>query len=64
MTIAGHGLDVTKVTVSKEAEVTSVKAIEAAKAAEDAPTYNLSGQRVSKSYRGIVIKGGKKYIVK
>lgn len=64
MAIAGHGLDVTKVTVSKEAEVTSVKAIEAAKAAEDAPAYNLSGQRVSKSYRGIVIKGGKKYIVK
>lgn len=31
---------------------------------EDAPTHNLSGQRVSKSYRGIVIKGGKKYIVK
>lgn len=31
---------------------------------ENAPTYNLSGQRVSKSYKGIVIKNGKKIIRK
>lgn len=58
---------VTKVyaTSKKNTEVNSVKTITAKKAVdEDAPTYNLSGQRVSKSYRGIVIKGGKKYIVK
>lgn len=30
----------------------------------DAPAYNLSGQRVSPSYKGIVVKGGKKYINK
>ena len=31
-----------------------------------APTviYNLAGQRVSKDYKGIVIKNGKKYFVK
>ena len=26
--------------------------------------YNLSGQRVDKNYKGIVIKNGKKYIIK
>ena len=28
----------------------------------NAPVYNLSGQRVNDSYKGIVIKNGKKYI--
>lgn len=28
----------------------------------NAPAYNLAGQRVNKSYQGIVIKNGKKYI--
>ena len=31
---------------------------------ENAPMYNLSGQRVGKNYKGIVIKNGKKIIVK
>lgn len=31
---------------------------------ENAPMYNLSGQRVGKNYKGIVIKNGKKMIVK
>ena len=30
----------------------------------EGPAYNLSGQRVSSSYRGIVIKNGKKIVVK
>ena len=29
-----------------------------------AATYNLAGQRVSKTYKGIVVKDGKKYILK
>ena len=29
-----------------------------------ATTYNLAGQRVSKDYKGIVVKSGKKYVVK
>lgn len=33
-------------------------------AADDAPMYNLSGQRVDKSYKGIVIQNGKKMIKK
>ena len=31
---------------------------------ENAPVYNLAGQRVDKSYKGIVIKKGKKYFNK
>lgn len=30
----------------------------------NAPMYNLAGQRVSKSYKGIVIQNGKKMIKK
>ena len=30
----------------------------------DATIYNMSGQRVGKSYKGLVVKAGKKYIVK
>lgn len=30
----------------------------------NAPMYNVSGQRVGKSYRGIVIQNGKKYMLK
>ena len=30
----------------------------------NAPRYNMQGQRVSDSYRGLVIQGGRKYIVK
>lgn len=31
---------------------------------QNAPAYNLAGQRVGKAYKGIVVKNGKKYIVK
>lgn len=31
-------------------------------AADNAPAYNLAGQKVSKSYKGVVIKAGKKMI--
>ena len=30
----------------------------------DAPAYNLSGQRVDSSYRGVVIQNGKKTLRK
>ena len=30
----------------------------------EAPVYNLQGQRVSGGYKGVVIKNGKKMIVK
>ena len=31
---------------------------------EDEPMYNLAGQRVTRSYRGVVIQNGKKYMLK
>ncbi len=37
-------------------------AVEAA--AENAPAYNLAGQQVTSAYKGVVLKGGKKYINK
>lgn len=40
--------------------ITSVAADKAADA--NAPIYNLAGQKVGKSYKGIVIKNGKKFI--
>lgn len=42
---------------------TGVSLLPQSKADNDA-TYNLAGQRVGKSYKGVVIKNGKKYIVK
>lgn len=31
---------------------------------DNAPAYNINGQRVSAGYKGVVIKGGKKYVIK
>lgn len=39
------------------------KNIEVAKN-ENAPIYNLAGQRVDKNYKGVVIQNGKKFINK
>lgn len=33
-------------------------------AAENAPAFNLAGQQVSKAYKGVVIKAGKKFVQK
>ena len=41
-----------------------IDAIIADEAAADAPMYNVLGQRVNESYKGLVIKGGKKFINK
>lgn len=46
--------------------VGEVTAIEAVKTVEqnDAPAYNLAGQRTAAGYKGIVIKNGKKYFLR
>ena len=31
---------------------------------ENAPVYNIAGQKVNNYYKGIVIKSGKKFIIK
>jgi hypothetical protein len=43
---------------------TGISKVVTLEANTNAPTYNLSGQRVDSSYRGIVIRGGKKYVQK
>ena len=44
--------------------VTAIEVIEAAPAAQNNAIYNLAGQRVDANYKGIVIKNGKKVLVK
>ena len=43
---------------------TGINNISAAVDSADAPVYNLSGQRVGKNVKGVLIKNGKKYVVK
>ena len=43
---------------------TSVPEIALERGAEEEPLYNLAGQRVDKSYRSIVVKKGRKLLVK
>ena len=43
---------------------TSISTITTDAAAENTPAFNLAGQKVSKAYKGVVIKGGKKFIQK
>lgn len=46
-------------------ETTGIKGIENGTVAEEnAPLYNLAGQRVSKDYKGVVVKNGKKFFNK
>lgn len=50
--------------VSKEL-ATGISAVETDEATDaDAPRYNISGQRVDKSFKGIVIQNGKKRVVR
>lgn len=53
-----------KLNIVFEGTVTGIDSVEAANADADAPAYNLAGQRVGKSYKGVVVKNGRKYIVK
>lgn len=48
----------------KEELVTDVKAIKNIATANDAPVYNLAGQRVNAATKGLLIKNGKKFINK
>lgn len=41
---------------------TGITSIESAASAKSTATYNLAGQQVSSSYKGIVIKNGKKFL--
>lgn len=64
-TQAGSEIDLGSVerrVISKTA--TGINAVRAAMNSYDGPIYNLSGQRVGKDYKGVVIMNGKKYIAR
>ena len=48
----------------KVAETTGISNITTDATLENAPAFNLAGQKVSKAYKGVVIKAGKKFIQK
>ena len=43
---------------------TGISKVENLKAAQDGKCFNLAGQQVAKGYKGIVIKNGKKMVIK
>ena len=43
---------------------TGISKVENLKVAQDAKCFNLAGQQVGKGYKGIVIKNGKKMVIK
>ncbi len=45
-------------------EVTAINGVDAAATSVNGPVYNTVGQKVSNNYKGIVIKNGKKFILK
>ena len=45
-------------------KTTGIDHVKTADGASDGKAYDLSGRRVNESYKGIVIKNGKKYIQK
>ncbi len=51
-------------TVAPTSTSSNISAITADEANADAPVYNLAGQRVGKNAKGVLIKNGKKYVVK
>ncbi|WP_028898133.1 hypothetical protein [Prevotella sp. HUN102] len=45
-------------------DATGIETVETINLNENAPMYNLAGQRVAKNYKGVVIQNGKKFINK
>lgn len=60
VTITGANCNIDKIEL-KCTTPTAIINVEA-DAAEDGAIYNLAGQRVDENYKGIVIRGGKKYL--
>lgn len=58
------GTCITKLTVVRGGTPTGISNLEASASAKSSILYNLAGQQVSESYKGIVVKNGKKYLNK
>ncbi|GAA2996778.1 hypothetical protein GCM10019997_10800 [Prevotella corporis] len=50
--------------VTSQSKTTGIDHVKSVDQAGDGKAYDLSGSRVNESYKGIVIKNGKKYIQK
>ena len=50
--------------IGDEDETTTINAVDAAGMDDDAPVYNLAGQKVGKDYKGVVIVNGRKVVRK
>ena len=62
--ISGGASATAKLRVVIEGETTGIASLEATEAVENSVMYNLAGQQVTSSYKGIVIRNGKKFIIK
>ena len=59
-----YELDSNNILISQNGTTTGITNITTDEAAKNAPVYNLAGQKVTKAYKGVVIKNGKKMIQK
>ena len=59
-----HQVRVKKITVTLKNDPTSINEVSNGTVNENAPIYNLAGQRVDKDYKGVVVQNGKKFIKK
>lgn len=64
LAIQGMASVMTKVELVTSGEATNISNSVVAPAAKSAKIYNLAGQQVGASYKGVVIKNGKKYVQK
>ena len=60
----GHQVRVKKITVTLKNDPAGINEVSNGTLKEKAPIYNLTGQRVGKDYKGVVIQNGKKFIKK
>ena len=59
-----YELDLNNILISLNGTTTGITNITTDEAVKNAPVYNLAGQKVTKAYKGVVIKNGKKMIQK
>lgn len=63
MILQGYNATLTKVTFTNPTTA-GINSVHTTKKVNEGATYNLAGQRVGKTFRGMVIRNGKKYIQK
>lgn len=63
ITVTGANCDIDKITL-KLAESTAIDELNADASNGNAPSYNITGQRVNNNYKGVIIMNGKKTIKK